>query len=108
MSKFDDFFDAVKGGTKDLALTTIRDFATSSETDARTFLEDTKDDLRRWTGQLEQGELSTDEFASLLRGRVALAQMAGLTAAGVALTRVQRLREGLTDLVLNTAIDVFL
>jgi hypothetical protein len=57
---------------------------------------------------LEQGELSTDEFASLLRGRVALAQMAGLTAAGVALTRVQRLREGLTDLVLNTAIDVFL
>jgi hypothetical protein len=108
MSTFDDFFHAVADGAKDLARTTIQDFATSAETDARIFLENTKDDLRRWTGQLERGEISRDEFASLLRGRVALTQMAGLTAAGVALTRVQRLRDGLIDLVLNKAIDVFL
>lgn len=108
MSKFDEFLAAVKDGAKDLARTTIQDFAASAETDARTFLDDIEDDLRRWTEQLERGELSSDEFASLLRGRVALAQMAALTAAGVALTRVQRLRDGLTDLVLKTAIDVFL
>jgi hypothetical protein len=42
--------------------------------DGEDFLNRTQDDLERWTRLLEEGELSRDEFESLVRGQKDLAR----------------------------------
>jgi ABC-type ATPase with predicted acetyltransferase domain len=64
--------------------------------------------LRRWTRELRDNELTKAEFADLVKGQKDLAQLAALTQAGLALAALQRFRDGLMKLVIDTAFKTFL
>lgn len=53
----------------------------------------------RWTAALAEGKLDKDEFASLVRQQKGLARMQAITAAGMTVTHVKRLREGIEPVV---------
>jgi hypothetical protein len=108
MSDFDDFTHGVLSGAEDLAKNTLHGFINDARNDAQSFLDKAKADLQRWTKMLAKQQLSQAEFCDLVRGQAALAEMHALTEAGIALARIQQFRDGLIDLVIDTAFKTFL
>ena len=107
MSKFDEFVDAVLSGSKDLAKQIFGGFEDGAKEDANAFLKNTEDDLRRWTKLLASKDLTQRDFTDLVQAKKALAEIHALTQAGIALTKLERFRSGLINLVIDTAFDVF-
>lgn len=108
MSKFDNFIEAIEEGIKELAKKTLKGFKEEAVSDTRDFLEASKDDLHRWTNLLAKGELSQDDFEWLVMGRKDVAELYALKRAGLALVRLDRFKNALLNLVIDTAFDVFL
>ena len=108
MSNFDDFMDAIKAGSKDLAQELFSDYQTEAKADTQAFLDKSKEDLKRWTKLLAQQDLSEQDFSDLVQAKKALAEIHLLRQKGVALTKLERFRSGLINLVIDTAFDVFL
>lgn len=108
MSVFDDFFSEILNGVKGLATGELKNFATAAKSDAQAFLETSKENLRRRTRLLADGQLTKEEFEDLLAGDAEVAQMFALTQAGISAARIQRFRDGLINLVIDTAFKKFL
>jgi hypothetical protein len=108
MSAFDGFLREIVSGAEDLARTTLTEAVAQAREDTEDFLRETESDLRRWTQELAAQELSQAEFEDLVKGEADLARLHALTEAGIALARLDRFRDGLINLVVNTAIRTFL
>lgn len=108
MANFDEFLQRVTGGITDLAKTMISDFKDQAIDDAKSFLEGTKEDIQRWITLLAKGDLTKEEFEFLVKSKKDLFNLHALTQAGVVLITIQKFRDAVIDLVINTAIDVFL
>jgi hypothetical protein len=108
MANFDVFLDAIEEGLKELAKKTLKGFKDEAVTDGKAFLDASKDDLKRWTKLLAQGELSQDDFEWLVLGRKDVAELYALKQAGLALVRIDRFKNALLSLIIDTAFDVFL
>jgi hypothetical protein len=107
MSQFDAFYGLVRGGVVDMAKGDLKQYLQQGKADADQFLQSTQDDLKSWTKALANGDLSKDEFEFLLRGKADLAEMHALTQAGIAAVQVQKFRDALIDLVIDSAFKVF-
>jgi hypothetical protein len=108
MSKFDEFLDAILKGAKDLAKDFFEGFVEEAENDAKAFLEKTQADLQRWTKLLASKKITEQDFSDLVQAKKALAEIHMLTQAGIGLTKLERFRSGLINLVIDTAFDFFL
>jgi hypothetical protein len=108
MSKFDDFVNGVLDGAKGLAKDLFDGFENDAKSDAQAFVKKAKADLQRWTELLAAQQITERDFSDLVHAKKALAELHALTVAGVALTRLERFRSGLIDLVIDTAFTVFL
>lgn len=108
MSKFDAFFDIVKEGIPDIAKDIIGDFKDQAIDDAKTFLEDTKEDLERWTKLFAVGQLNKDEFAFLVQSQKDLFDLHALKQAGLTLITAQKFRDAVINLVISAASKTFL
>lgn len=108
MSKFDDFAKAIKDGARSIGKDLFNDIKEQAVEDAKDFLEKSKDDLKIWTKQLAKKELSKAEFKDLIKGQRDLAKLYALTQMGVTLTKLERFRTRLINLVIDTAFKVFL
>lgn len=108
MANFDEFLQRVTGGITDLARQMISDFKDQAIDDAKSFVEDTREDIQRWTMLLAKGDLRKDEFEFLTKSKKDLFKLHALTQAGATLITVQKFRDAVIDLVINTAVDVFL
>ena len=108
MSVFDDFLSTVVSGAKGLAQQTLTDFVTQAQNDTKDFLLQSRQQLNDWTTQLAKGQMTKEEFADLALGLKDLAVMAALTEAGIAAARVQRFRDAVIKLVIDTAFQKFL
>jgi hypothetical protein len=108
MASFDDFEEALKIGARDLAKEIFDGFENEAKDDVKAFLEKIKQDMQRWTKLLAQGELTEQDFSDLVQAKKALAEIHALRQMGVALTKLERFRTGLINLVIDIAFDVFL
>jgi len=108
MSKFDDFVAGVKDGAQGLAENLFKEFKDSAVDDTQAFLKKADTDLQRWTRLLAAKKINEQDFSDLVHAKKALAEMHALTKAGIALTKLERFRSGLIDLVVDTAFKVFL
>ncbi len=107
MADFNDFWESVTKGLADLAEKNWKEFREAAEKDGNAFLDRTEEDLRRWTKLLAQGDLSQDDFEWLVAGKKDLAEMEALKQAGLALVRLERFRNALISLVVDTAFETF-
>ncbi len=108
MAKFDDFVDTIEKGVKQLAKKTLKGFKDQAVSDTKEFLEASKKDLKRWTKLLAKGELSQDDFEWLVLGRKDVMELHALKQTGLALVRIDRFKNALLDLLIDTAFDTFL
>jgi len=108
MSLFDTFLADVGSGAKGLAQQTLQGFVAQAQGDTSDFLNQQKQNLNDWTVALAQNQMSKDEFTDLALGLKDLAQMHALTEAGIAAASVQRFRDALIQLVIDTAFKTFL
>ena len=108
MSKFDDFLEQLTDSIAELVRDELKEFEAAALKDGRAFVEKSMHDLLRWTGLLDSGHLTKDDFAWLVAGKKDLAEMAALEHAGLALVRLDKFRTALIDLVVGTAFNVFL
>jgi hypothetical protein len=108
MSKFDDFFGAVKTGLGPL----VSDFAAQAKaqvlTGMKDYLQARAGDLKSWTEDLAAGRMTKLEFEDLVTGLKSEIEMRALAVAGVQTARLQRLRDAFVNLILDKAFAVFL
>ncbi|WP_103020845.1 hypothetical protein [Salinibacter altiplanensis] len=103
MPNVDAFFDALRDEITDLAETHRQEMQEAALEDGEAFLNQTRDDLERWSRLLEQGELSQEEFESLVRGQKDLVEMEALKQAGLAAVRAEQFRDALINRIVGTA-----
>ena len=108
MANFEDFVDALKAGSKELAKDSFDDFEDKAKQDTEAFVEKSKEDLKRWTKLLAQGDINEEDFSDLVHAKKALAEMFALRQAGLTLIKLEKFRKGFINLVVDTAFDVFL
>jgi len=108
MANFEDFIDALKEGAKELAKETFNGFEDQAKQGAEDFIEKSKEDLKRWTKLLAQGDINEQDFSDLVLAKKALAEMFALRQAGLTLIKLENFRKGFINLVVDTAFDVFL
>jgi hypothetical protein len=107
-SKFEDFIKAVLEGAMGLANDVFIGFEDQAKDDAKAFLKKTEADLKRWTKLLAENKLTEQDFGDLVQAKKALAEIYALTQAGIALTKLERFRSGLINLVIDKAFEIFL
>ena len=88
--------------------TTLRGFITEAQNDAKDFVKETEEKLRRWTDMLAKGQITKLEFTALVDSQKGLANLDLLTHAGIAAATLQQFRDGLIDLIINAAFKTFL
>ena len=108
MADFNDFLESLKKGLEELTKKNWKEFKDAAEKDGKAFFDKTKEDLKRWTKLLAQGDLSQDDFEWLVVGKKDLAEMEALKQAGLALVRLERFQNALISLVVDTAFEIFL
>jgi hypothetical protein len=108
MSAFDDFSTSVLNGAEGLARTLLKGKVKDARADAEAFIRKSASKLDKWTKQVASGELTQDEFASLVRSQRDLAELSALTQAGIGQVELGKFRDELTGLVLDKAIDILL
>lgn len=104
MAKFDDILDEIKGGIAELGKKSAKDFVTELRTDGDAFLRAIEADLERWTDLLARKKISPKEFRLLVEFNRDLARMKALSASGLAKKKVQKLANGIVDLVTKTVL----
>jgi len=108
MSDFDKFWEALKAGVGDLAKQLGQQYWQAALQDGNNFLSAQQAQLQRWTVELAARKLSKAEFEDLVIGQKDLAEMVILKQAGLAQVQIDRFVNGVINLVINTAIKVFL
>ena len=104
MADINEILDGLKDGIKELAKKEAKDFVVQAQGDAEKFLDDIKQDLATWVKQLAKEELSENDFKFLVRGRKDVAEMAALKQAGLAQVAIERIVNGVIDLVVDAAV----
>ncbi len=107
MSDFSTFLTTLKQGIAQLAADSFRDAKRAAQADGEAFLRKSESDLERWTDLLVDGKLTQEEFEFLVMGRKDVIEMKALEAAGLAAVRVDRFRNAVLRLVVDTAFSVF-
>jgi hypothetical protein len=93
----------LKGEIITLAKTSFKEFAKEAEQDAKQTLEKIKEKFTRWVVLLAEGQLTKEDFELLVNAQKDLLEMKGLQKAGLAAIKVERFRDSVIKIVLDTA-----
>jgi hypothetical protein len=104
MIDFNELGKALESSLKAFVEDDVKDYANQALADGSAFLKAVKDDLERWTTELAEGKIMQDEFKSLIIGQENLAKMEALKQAGLAQVRLDEIRNGILNIVVDTAL----
>ena len=96
-------FQDIEDQAKSLAEKLFKQYTAQALTDVKDFLQQSKDDLKRWIEELARREIDRDEFESLVQGQADVAEMRALKQAGLAAVQIETFTNGLLDIVVSAA-----
>ena len=105
MANFDEILKDLKDNALELIKSTLLDFKDQAREDVNDFLNATKDKLERWTTGLAKGELTKEDFKWLLESQKDLLVMNGLKQAGLAKIQIDKLKNAIVNMIVDTVID---
>lgn len=108
MPNFNDFLDTFKNDLLDFAKENLEEYKDELIKDGSLFVEKTKTDLERWTEGLASGTLNQEDFEFLLKAKKDLAEMEALRLAGLTQIKIDKLTNGILDVLVGSAIKTFL
>jgi hypothetical protein len=100
---FDAILKSIEGQTKALAQKELKGFTQQALSDVQSFAQKSKADLERWTQEVLQGKMSKDEYESLVKGELDVAEMEALKQAGLAQVRIDSFTNGFLE-ILSSAV----
>lgn len=105
---FEDIFKSLKKQVEELAKMFLQHYSKQAVKDGKKFLDETKDNLKRWTILLIEKRLTTADFEWLVLSQKDLAQMVALKQAGLSLIRIDQFRNSLLNMIVDTIFGVVL
>lgn len=98
------FLDEAKSGVTAL----LKEFVTRQALDtklvAKSLIDRSAEDLKRWTTLLTQGQITEDDYRSLVRGIRGLAEMTALKQLGLGKARLDELKGRIVDTIVGSAL----
>jgi len=107
MGNFNDFTANLTDGLTQLAKKEIPGLVNELVSSGNQFAVSSEQDIKQWTAELVAGSLDSADFESLVKGKADLFDVKSLTAKGLALARVDAIQNMVTDLIVQTALKVF-
>lgn len=104
MNWFDSLLDNLKAGAIEAAKKVALGFVKEGAADAEAFVEMAWPAIQRYLNLLLSKQITEDEFRSLVLGLRDLAEMKGLTAAGLVAIEVDRTRNAILKTITSIAI----
>ena len=108
MPTFNEFLSTIKDDLLEFAKENLEEYKDELLKDGNEFVKKTKKDLERWTEGLASGALSKADFEFLLKGKRDLAEMEALKQLGLSKIRVNKITNGVIDVVVGSAVKTFL
>lgn len=108
MPDINDFLVSLKDELLGFAEKNLKDYKDELLKDGNTFAKKLKSDLERWSQGLVSGALSKKDFEFLVKGKKDLAEMEALKQAGLGKVKINKIRDGVIGIVVNSAIKTFL
>jgi hypothetical protein len=108
MPTFNDFVSTLKNDLLDFAKENFEEYKEELVKDGVSFFEKTKSDVERWTEGLSSGALSPTDFEFLLKGKKDLAEMEALKQTGLAQVQLDKLTNGIIDVITGSVVKTFL
>lgn len=99
---FEQYFKTLESGVSDVAKETVSDFMSQGKQDGQNVLNLMKADLERWTIEVSNGEMSLSDFEFLVKAEKELDEMDALKEAGIAAIDLDKFKNGLISLTINT------
>ncbi len=103
---FKDLFAQLKTGVINLAKEKFKDLTSEAVSDGTSLLHIVEDDLKKYTQQLENGEIDAEDFKLLLLGDKDLVEMSALTEAGLAEAAADAFKTEVFNMIANTVTSV--
>ena len=108
MPTFNEFLSTIKDDLLEFSKENFEEYKDELLKDGNEFVKKAKKDLERWTEGLASGALSKADFEFLLKGKRDLAEMEALKQLGLSKIRVNRITNGVIDVVVGSAVKTFL
>jgi len=102
MPDFDEKLKDIIDQLGPLAKVLVKDYMEDATEDGKEFINEIRDDLKRWTEMLTKGKIPEDEFASLVKGTKDLAEMKLLKQKGLTKIKIDQFKGGVTSLIVNS------
>ena len=102
---FNEIFKSLETDVELLAKSSVKKYSKEALQDGKKFLNESKDNLKRWTLLLADQKLSTQDYEWLVLSQKDLAQMQALKQAGLSLGRVEQFKNSLLNIVVDTVFD---
>lgn len=96
----------LKKGIVDLAEKDLKDYIAAATKDGKDVLNAMKDDLKRWTKLLADGDLTPDDFKDLVLGQKDNLELVALKQSGLAEITADQFKNDLFDMITNTVIGL--
>lgn len=106
MSAFEEFWSTLVEEIGSLARSQLERFKDEAISDAKDFLEGSREDLQRWALLVEEGRLTRADLEFLVQGRISLARMRALERAGLARADIDRFRRSVVNLFIDSAFKI--
>ena len=105
---FEEIFRSLKKQVEEVAKIFLRHYTKQAVKDGKKFLDETKENLKRWTVLLVEKRITTADFEWLVLSQKDLAHMVALKQAGLSLIRIDQFRNSLLNLIVDTIFGVVL
>ena len=99
-------FKTLEGNIVNLAKQSMSDYLSQGIIDGTAIVNNMRDKIEQWTLDLSAGVIDADDFKSLVLGEKDLLKMTALTQAGLALIRVDKFKNDVCNLIINTVTAV--
>jgi hypothetical protein len=99
----DNFVQAVLTDVSNLAATLFKNYAGQAETDARAFIQDSKDRIAEAASLYQQGQMDKGELEDIINDQKALAKMHALKNAGLASAAIDTFTNQVIQIMINAA-----
>jgi hypothetical protein len=102
MSDFKKIIEEILKEIKSLAEETFKEHKDKAFKDGKAFLNKIEDDLERLSNLLVDGQITLEEFKWLVRAKKDLAEMVLLKQAGLALVKIDKFKDNLLNLIIDS------
>ena len=101
---FQNVFDTLKKEVTNLALSTVKGYVKEATADALSLVEKMKENLKTWTLELANNEISAKDYEFLILGQKELLEMNALKQAGLAQIKIDEFKNSILNGIVTTVI----